>query len=207
MTWIKICGITNMEDALSAVSLGIDALGFVFAQSPRKVEPEVARKIIQALPKTLLNVGVFVNERVKEVQRVAGYCNLNALQFHGEESADYLKKFSYPVFKAIHIKDLESLKEMEEYDEVSLLLDTYSPMHAGGTGNPFPWEVALAAKEKRDFILSGGLGPLNVREAVMKVKPLGVDVSTGVELFPGKKDFLKMREFVKEVEKADETTG
>ena len=196
-----------MEDALSAVSLGIDALGFVFAQSPRKVEPEVARKIIQALPKTLLNVGVFVNERVKEVQRVAGYCNLNALQFHGEESADYLKKFSYPVFKAIHIKDLESLKEMEEYDEVSLLLDTYSPMHAGGTGNPFPWEVALAAKEKRDFILSGGLGPLNVREAVMKVKPLGVDVSTGVELFPGKKDFLKMREFVKEVEKADETTG
>ena len=196
-----------MEDALSAVSLGIDALGFVFAQSPRKVEPEVARKIIQALPKTLLNVGVFVNERVKEVQRVAGYCNLNALQFHGEESADYLKQFSYPVFKAIHIKDLESLKEMEEYDEVSLLLDTYSPMHAGGTGNPFPWEVALAAKEKRDFILSGGLGPLNVREAVMKVKPLGVDVSTGVELFPGKKDLLKMKEFVKEVEKADETTG
>jgi len=196
-----------MEDALSAVSLGIDALGFVFAQSPRKVEPEVARKIIQALPKTLLNVGVFVNERVKEVQRVAGYCNLNALQFHGEESADYLKEFSYPVFKAIHIKDLESLKEMEKFDEVSLLLDTYSPMHAGGTGNPFPWEVALAAKEKRDFILSGGLGPLNVKDAVMKVKPWGVDVSTGVELFPGKKDFLKMREFVKEVEKADETTG
>ena len=196
-----------MEDALSAVSLGIDALGFVFAQSPRKVEPEVARKIIQALPKTLLNVGVFVNERVKEVQRVAGYCNLNALQFHGEESADYLKKFSYPVFKAIHIKDLESLKEMEKFDEVSLLLDTYSPMHAGGTGNPFPWEVALVAKEKRDFILSGGLGPLNVKDAVMKVKPWGVDVSTGVELFPGKKDFLKMREFVKEVEKADETTG
>jgi phosphoribosylanthranilate isomerase len=207
MTWIKICGITNMEDALNAVSLGIDALGFVFAQSPRKVEPEVARKIIRALPKTLLTAGVFVNERVEEVQRVAEYCSLNALQFHGKESADYLKKFSYPVFKAIHIKNLESLKDIEKYDEISLLLDTYSPKHAGGTGNPFPWEVALVAKEKRDFILSGGLGPLNVREAVMKVKPWGVDVSTGVELFPGKKDSLKMREFVKEVEKADETTG
>ena len=143
MTWIKICGITNMEDALSAASLGIDALGFVFAPSPRKVEPEVAKKIIQVLPKTLLNVGVFVNEEVEEVRRVAKYCKLNALQFHGEESAEYLKKFSHPIFKAIHIKDLESLKNMEKYDKVSLLLDTYSPMQAGGTGNPFPWEIAL----------------------------------------------------------------
>jgi len=206
MTWIKICGITNMEDALSAASLGIDALGFVFAPSPRKVEPEVAKKIIQVLPKTLLNVGVFVNEEVEEVRGVAKYCKLNALQFHGEESAEYLKKFSHPIFKAIQIKDLESLKNMEKYDDVSLLLDTYSPMQAGGTGNPFPWEVALIVKEKRDFILSGGLSPLNVREAVIKVRPWGVDVSSGVELFPGKKYLLKMEEFVNEVKKADETT-
>ncbi len=207
MTWIKICGITNMEDALSAASLGIEAVGFVFAPSPRKVEPEVAKKIIQVLPRTLLNVGVFVNEEVEEVRRVAKYCKLNALQFHGEESAEYLKKFSHPIFKAIHIKDLESLKNMEKYDKVSLLLDTYSPMQAGGTGNPFPWEVALVVKEKRDFILSGGLSPLNVRLAVTKVKPWGVDVSSGVELFPGKKDLLRMSKFVKEVMKADETTG
>jgi phosphoribosylanthranilate isomerase len=207
MTWVKICGITNMEDALRAASLGIDALGFVFAPSPRKVDPEIARKIIRALPKTLLNVGIFVNEKVEEVRRVAKFCNLNALQFHGEESAEYLKRFSLPILKAIHIQNLESLRDIGKYDEVSLLLDTNSPLQAGGTGNLFPWEVALIVKEKRDFILSGGLSPLNVREAIMKVRPWGVDVSSGVELFPGKKDLLKMSKFVKEVKKADETTG
>jgi phosphoribosylanthranilate isomerase len=166
----------------------------------------VAKKTIQALPKALLKVGIFVNEKVEEVQRVASYCNLNTLQFHGEESAEYLKKFSHPIIKTIHIKDLESLKEIERYVGVPILLDTYSPVQAGGTGNPFPWEVAMILKEKRDFILSGGLNPLNVREAILKMKPWGVDVSSGVELVPRKKDLLKMREFVKEVKKADEAT-
>ena len=207
MTWIKICGITNIEDALSAASLGIDALGFVFAPSPRRVELDMAKKIIQALPETLLKVGVFVDGDWEEVQQVVKYCNLNALQFHGKESAEYLKKFSHPVFKAIHIKNQESLKDIKKYDHVSLLLDTYHPSQAGGTGNPFPWEIALIVKEKRDFILSGGLSSLNVREAIQKVKPWGVDVSSGVELFPGKKDPIKMEAFVKEVKKADETTG
>jgi phosphoribosylanthranilate isomerase len=207
MTWIKICGITNMEDALSAASLGIDALGFVFAPSPRRVEFDVAKKIIQTLPKTLLKVGVFVDGDWEEVQQVVKYCNLNALQFHGKESPEYLKKFSHPVFKAIHIKNQESLKDIEKYDHVSILLDTYHPVQAGGTGIPFPWEIALIVKEKRDFVLSGGLSSLNVGEAIQKVKPWGVDVSSGVELFPGKKDSIKMEAFVKEVKKTDETTG
>ncbi len=206
MTWIKICGITNIEDALKAASLGVDALGFIFAPSSRRVEPDVAQKIIRALPKTLLKVGVFVNEERKEVQRVAEYCSLNGLQFHGEESPEYCQKFFHIIFKAIHIKDLESLKDMEKYCDVSILLDTYSPVQAGGTGNPFPWEIALIAKGERDFILSGGLNPLNVREAINKMRPWGVDVCSGVETIPGKKDSFKMAEFVKEVKKADEKT-
>ena len=207
MTWIKICGITNLEDGLNAASLRVDALGFIFAPSPRRIEPELAKKIIQALPQALMKVGVFVNEDQEEVQRIIEYCGLNGLQFHGTESPEHCRGFSLPVFKAIRIKDLESLKDMEKYHDVSILLDTYSPGQVGGIGNPFPWEIALIAKEKRDFILSGGLSPLNVREAIKKVRPRGVDVSSGVELLPGKKDLSKMVEFVKEVKKADETTG
>ena len=204
MTWIKICGITNMNDALKATSLGVDALGFIFAPSPRRVEPDVAKKIILALPKTLLKVGVFVNEAPEEVQRVAKYCSLNALQFHGEESPEYCKRFYHPIIKAIRIKSFESLKEMEKYPDCLILLDTFSPTQAGGTGNPFPWEVALKAKEEREFILSGGLKPENIEEAIKKVRPWGVDICSGVEAIPKKKDLLKMANFVKEVRKADE---
>ena len=206
MTWIKICGITNLEDGLKAASLGVDALGFIFAPSVRRIKPDVAKKVILALPKTLFKVGVFVDEEEKEVLRVAEYCRLNGLQFHGEESPEYCQKFLHPVFKAIHIRDSESLKDMEKYHDVSILLDTSSPVQAGGTGKSFPWEVAVIAKERRDFILSGGLSPLNVGEAIKKVKPWGVDASSGVESSPGKKDLLRMEEFVKEVRKADETT-
>lgn len=206
MTWIKICGITNIEDGLKAASLGVDALGFIFAPSLRRVKPDVAQKIIQGLPNTLLKVGVFVNEDLEEVLRVAEYCGLNRLQFHGEESSEYCQKFFLPVIKAIRIKDLESLKDMAKYPHASILLDTFSPVQAGGTGNSFPWAVALKAREKRDFILSGGLNPLNVREAIEKVRPLGVDVCSGVEKNPGKKDLLKMMDFVKEVKKTDEKT-
>lgn len=204
MTWIKICGITNMEDGLKAASLRADALGFVFASSPRRVEPSVAKEIISVLPETLLKVGVFVNEAPEEVRRVAKYCGLNALQFHGKESPEYCQKFFHPVFKAIRIKDLESLKDMERYHDVSILLETYSPVQAGGTGSAFPWEIALRAKEKRGFVLSGGLTPSNVGEAIKTLKPWGVDVCSGVEVTPGKKDLLKMKDFIKETRKADE---
>ncbi len=206
MTWVKICGITNIEDGLKAASLGVDALGFIFAPSMRRVKPDTTQKIIQALPTTLLKVGVFVDEDPEEVLRVAEYCGLNALQFHGKESPDYCQTFSMLVIKAIQIKDLESLDDMERYPDITLLLDTYSPVQAGGTGNSFSWEIALKAKEKRDFILSGGLNQDNVGEAIKKMRPFGVDVCSGVETNPGKKDLLKMAEFVKEVRKADEKT-
>jgi phosphoribosylanthranilate isomerase len=207
MTWIKFCGTTNLEDALKAASLGVNALGFIFAPSPRRIEPEAAKKIILSLPRTLLKVGVFVDEEAKEVQRVAGYCGLTALQFHGKESPEYCRGFSLPVYKAIPVKDLESLTDMERYPDVSILLDAYSPAQAGGTGSSFPWEIAIAAREKRNFILSGGLNPSKVGEAIRKVRPLGVDVCSGIERTPGRKDLSKMIEFIEEVKKADETAG
>jgi len=206
MTWIKICGITNIEDGLKAASLGADSLGFIFAPSPRRVEPATVRAIVQTLSTSVFKVGVFLNHPLSEVKEIAAYCNLNGLQFHGEESPEYCQSFSQQVIKTIRIKDLESLKDMAKYPNVSILLDTWSSTQGGGTGIPFPWEIASKAKGKRDFILSGGLSPLNVGEAIKKVRPMGVDVCSGVEAVPGKKDPLKMAEFIKEVRQADEDT-
>ncbi|MBM4322962.1 MAG: phosphoribosylanthranilate isomerase [Deltaproteobacteria bacterium] len=204
MTWIKICGITNIENAFEASFLGVDALGFIFAPSQRRVEPSIAKKIIRPLPKTLLKVGVFVDEDPKEVMRIIDYCALDALQFHGQEPPEYCQKFFHPVLKAIRIKNLDSLREIENYRNVTILLDSYSPHQAGGTGNPFSWDIALRAKERGTFVLSGGLNPNNVGEAIKKVKPWGVDVCSGVEMLPGKKDSSKMAEFIRRVRETDE---
>ncbi len=207
MTWVKICGITNLEDGLKASYLGIDALGFIFAPSPRRVDPEVAKKIIKALPTLPLKIGVFVDEDPKEVLRVARYCGLNGLQFHGRESMGYCSQFDCFIIKAIRINDIENLKEIEIYPDAMILLDTFSPARAGGTGTPFPWNIALELKGKKDFILSGGLNPQNVREAIRMLRPWGVDVCSGVEAYSGKKDHIKMESFIKEVKKADEEAG
>lgn len=204
MTWIKICGITNIVDARVAVSLRVDALGFVFAPSPRKVDSYVVRDITERIPESVLKVGVFVNQEISEVERIATLCRLSALQFHGDEPPEYCGRFALPVLKAIRIKSFESLKEMGRFPRALLLLDTFSPAKAGGTGISFPWEIARKAKDKRDFILSGGLNPANVGEAIRYVKPFGVDVSSGVESKPGRKEVSKMEEFVKEVRRADE---
>lgn len=208
MTWIKICGITNLKDALKATDLGVDALGFILALSPRRMDPLSIREITRALPKSLLKVGVFVNEELKEVLRVAEDCNLDALQFHGEESPEYCRQVSLPVIKAIRVKDSESLQEVEKYHFASILLDSFSAAEqAGGTGKTFCWEMAREVRKKRNFILSGGLNPSNVFRAIQMLRPMGVDVCSGVERVPGKKDRFKMTEFVKEVRKADETAG
>jgi len=205
MTWIKICGITNLKDALDAHALGVNALGFIFAPSPRRVEPDVAPKIIRAIPKNLLKVGVFMNEELEEVLRVADYCGLDILQFHGQEPPEYCRQVSIPVIKAIVVKEAESLREIERYAFASILLDACGPGQAGGTGRTFSWELALEARKKRNFILSGGLNPQNVYRAIQMLRPMGVDVCSGVEKVPGVKDRGKMMEFVKEVRKADET--
>jgi phosphoribosylanthranilate isomerase len=149
-------------------------------------------------------VGVFVDEALARVEEIAAYCHLSGLQLHGEESPEYCQRFSVRVIKALKIKNPESIGEMTRYLGVTILLDTHSPVQMGGTGNPFPWEIALRAKEKGKFILAGGLNPLNVGEAIQQVRPWGVDVSSGVEIVPGKKDPQKLIDFVKEVKRVDE---
>jgi len=207
MTYIKICGITNLQDALSAAALGADALGFIFAPSPRRIDPSAVREIISSLPPSVEKVGVFVNEDLSEVQRVASFCGLDTLQFHGQESPEYCCRVSLRVIKVIRIGNAESIEEMEKYPTASILLDTYRTDRFGGTGEPFIWEWAREARSRREFILSGGLDPGNVYRAIHLLHPLGVDVCSGVERVPGRKDLLKMMEFVKEVRRADETDG
>ncbi len=209
MTWIKICGITNAEDALEASALGADALGFIFAPSPRRIDRRRAREIIREIAwrfPPVKRVGVFVNEDIEEVRRIADDCGLDIVQFHGEETPEYCRKISLPVIKAISVKDVKSLEEMDKYPFASILLDAWSKDRQGGTGKTFHWEMALEVRKEKNFILSGGLIPGNVKEAIYLLKPDGVDVCSGVELAFGKKDRHKLNEFIKEVKKADAST-
>jgi phosphoribosylanthranilate isomerase len=197
MTRVKICGITNLEDARAAVEFGADALGFVFAESPRRINPESAAEIIRSLPPFLTCVGLFVDEAPDLVGKVARECRLNALQFHGEESPEYCQQFTLRKIKAFRIRDENSLKVLSPYQVDAYLLDAWVEGIAGGTGERFNWDLAARAKESGGtIILAGGLRPDNVAEAIGKVQPYGVDVSTGVESKPGKKDHKKMKEFI-----------
>jgi phosphoribosylanthranilate isomerase len=207
MTWIKICGITNLKDALEAATLGVNALGFIFAPSPRRIDPSAAREIIASLPAAIEKVGVFVDEDSTEVRRIADLCGLDTLQFHGKEPPEYCRQFSRRVIKTIGVRNSESLKDMDRYPSVTILLDTCSDKRAVGTGETFEWEWAREAHSKRDFILSGGLNPGNVYRAIRLLQPKGVDVSSGVEKIPGEKDSFKMIGFVQEVRKAVETAA
>jgi phosphoribosylanthranilate isomerase len=205
MTWVKICGITEVEDGLEAAALRVDALGFVFAPSGRRLDCAAARGIIARLPQGVMKVGVFVDEEIDQVRRVAAACGLDAVQLHGRESPEYCRRVGVPVIKALRLRGLESLAEMEQYLFADLLLDSWSEGALGGSGEDFSQQLALQAREKRNFILAGGLNPGNVAEAIRLVRPRGVDVSSGVEQSPGRKDWGKMRDFVREVRKADET--
>ena len=201
---IKICGITNAEDALAAAQFGADALGFIFAPSPRRIVPEKARQIIKVLPPLVQRVGVFVDEDLGEVSSVAGMCGLDILQFHGSESADYCDSFDHRVIKAVRLRNRQDIKSLAKYDGVvqALLLDTYVPDKVGGTGMTFNWEWALEAGKYGRIILAGGLSPENVAAAISKVKPYGVDASSSLEQSPGVKDHEKIMQFIAEVRQA-----
>ncbi|MDI6751652.1 MAG: phosphoribosylanthranilate isomerase [bacterium] len=193
---VKICGITCKEDAEAAVNFGADAIGFVFADSPRRITSDKAREIISVLPPFIATVGIFVNEDEKEVRRIASFCGISILQFHGDETPSYCSKFPR-VIKAFRIKGREDIKRIREYKAETWLLDTYQEEKPGGTGVTFDWSVACdLAKEKR-IILSGGLTPENVASAIKIVSPYAVDVSSGVEEYPGKKDHKKLEEFIR----------
>ena len=195
---VKICGITNLPDAIAAAEAGADALGFVFYdQSPRHISVEAAAGLIRQLPPFVLKVGVFVNAPEDLVVRAARECGLNLLQFHGEESTDYCLQFGLMSMKAFRIRDAGSLQAVLDYDTDAWLFDAYTPGKPGGTGETFNWDLALHARDwGRPIFLAGGLTPENVGEAVRRARPYAVDVSSGVEAAPGKKDHAKVRAFI-----------
>lgn len=200
MVKVKICGITNLEDALAAAEAGADALGFVFyPESPRFIDPGKARSIISELPVFITTVGVFVDEGEEMIRRIIRESGVQVLQFHGAESPVLCSRFREKVIKAIRIKDAESISSIKMYPLDTFLLDTHHKDIKGGTGRSFDWKIAEMAKEHGRVILSGGLTPSSVGEAITLVKPYGVDVSTGVEIEPGKKDHGKIRDFIKAV--------
>ena len=201
MTKIKICGITNLEDAQLAVDLGADALGFIFySKSPRSIKVRDAANICNQLPPFVARVGVFVDELEYEIERALDECLLTALQFHGDESPGFCRKFAAESIKAIRMRDENSLRTAAEYDVDALLLDTYTESERGGTGRTFDWSLAVRAKEiGPPLILSGGLTPANVQEAIRNVRPYAVDVSSGVEREPGRKEPQKLRRFMEQV--------
>jgi len=210
MTKIKICGITNKIDAINAAKLNVDMLGFVFCpKSKRYVQPKVARDIVNELPPFIGKVGVFVDEEAEKVAQIAEEASLDMLQFHGEETPEYCNSFKdrYKVIKAFRLKEKKDLKRINNYDVVDLyLLDTYKADSPGGTGQMFDWKMLEGFEFLKPVILSGGLAPANVNDAISEIAPYGVDVSTGVESSPGKKDIDLMKRFVESVRKADYVT-
>ncbi len=203
MTRVKICGITNTVDALEAVKCGADALGFVFASSPRKISPFHAAEIVKNIAPFVFIVGVFVNEKREIIERLIDSCGLQAVQLHGDETPQFCRKLrkKAKVIKAFCIKDKSGFKVIEKYDADGYLLDSFS----GGSGRVFNWDIALKAKrilKERPLILSGGLNAGNIKEAIKKIRPYAVDVSTGVEKYPGRKDPYLLCRFIKMVREA-----
>ena len=195
---VKICGITNVADGVAAAEAGADMLGFMFYEkSPRHVSLEAAAKIAQAISPFVIKVGVFVNPAEELVTRAIADCGVTLLQFHGDETPEFCTQFGMMSMKAFRIRDASSLDELPKFQTEAYLLDAFSPEARGGTGATFNWDLAIEAKKfGRPIFLAGGLTPENVGEAVCKIQPFGVDVSSGVESAPGKKDVAKVRAFI-----------
>ena len=200
---VKICGITNIEDAVAAAEYGADAIGFVFQpKSPRAITPETAKNIVSALPPFITTIGVFVNESKLEIERIIRYVGLNIVQLHGNEPPDACQ-LNRKVIKAIRVKDLTDLEPLKRYDVSAFLLDTYSPHTMGGTGQIFNWDIAVEAKKFGRIILAGGLNHENIEEAIKWVRPYGIDVATGVESNKkGEKDHKKLKLFIEKARQA-----
>jgi phosphoribosylanthranilate isomerase len=205
-TLVKICGLTSPADALAAAAAGADALGFMFYEkSPRHLTIKTAAEIAGQLPPFVVKVGVFVNAPEETVLRAIGECGLNLLQFHGDETPEYCGLFPVMTVKAFRIRDAESLKQLSQYQTDAWLLDTWMPDKPGGTGATFNWDLAVAAQKLgKPIFLAGGLTPENVADAVRRVRPYAVDVSSGVEASPGKKDHAKVAAFIQAVKSVSE---
>jgi phosphoribosylanthranilate isomerase len=201
MPKIKVCGMTRQADALYAASLGVDAVGFVLARSPRRADPQIVREVVRSLPPFVNAVGVVVDMDFGLLRETAAFCRLHWVQLHGHESPAYCRALDLNTIKAIRVKDKESLLAMAAYKGCvdGFLLDTYVKGKPGGTGTSFDWSLVEEAKQYGPVILSGGLNAESIREAIHAARPYGVDVSSGVESAPGVKDREKLRRFVAEV--------
>lgn len=202
---VKICGITSLADALAAVDAGADALGLnFFSGSPRHISVRAAAAWVPKLPPLVSTVGVFVNAEPRLVQEALGSLRLDFLQFHGDEQPDDLALFPWDKqIRAVRIKDKRSLAELKRWPRpAAWLLDAYAPKSYGGTGKAFRWDLAREAGKRKPVILAGGLTPSNVAQAVREARPYAVDVASGVECAPGKKDADKMRAFVRAAKNA-----
>lgn len=178
MLKVKICGITTLEAALAAVEAGAWAVGFVFAESRRRISPEHAKQIMQNVPSKVCKVGVFANASREFVAAVADFCQLDLLQFHGDESPEYCAGWQQPVIKAFRVRDAAFLDVLPRYRVFAYLLDTYHPGKLGGTGKTFNWELARDAGKFGPVILAGGINAENVLDAFQMVRPYAVDVSS-----------------------------
>ncbi|MGC9022980.1 MAG: phosphoribosylanthranilate isomerase, partial [Dissulfurimicrobium sp.] len=201
---IKVCGLTDLDEARDIARLGVNAIGLVFARGPRQVGLDKAREIISGLPPFVQSVGVFVDEDLDHIRHAIDYCGLDLVQLHGKERPEMCLALAPRVIKAWRISSREDIYDLLPYKEAvrAFLLDAWSPHAHGGTGRTFDWSIALEAKEMlvRPIILAGGLKPENCAGAIGFVRPWGVDVSSGVELSPGRKDIRRVKWFVEEVE-------
>jgi phosphoribosylanthranilate isomerase len=203
-TKVKICGLTSVADAVAAAEAGADMIGLMFYEkSLRHISLALAAEIARAVSPFVLKVGVFVNPEEALVSRAIAECGLSVLQFHGDEPSEFCTQFGLMSLKAIRMQNAESLNALEHFQTDAFLLDAYSRSGLGGTGETFNWDLALAAQKfGKPIFLAGGLTPENVADAVKHVRPFAVDVSSGVESAPGKKDAAKVRAFIQAVRAA-----
>ncbi|PEX40436.1 phosphoribosylanthranilate isomerase [Bacillus cereus] len=194
---VKICGITDMKTAKCACEYGTDALGFVFAESKRKITPELAKEIIQGLPANVLKVGVFVNESVEVIQKIADECGLTHVQLHGDEDNYQIRRLNIPSIKSLGVTSESDMKNAQGYETDYILFDSPKEKFHGGNGKTFSWELLghMPKELRKKTILAGGLNALNIEEAIRTVQPYMVDVSSGVET-EGKKDVEKIKQFI-----------
>ena len=206
-TRIKVCGMTDLAEAEAIAALGVDALGFIFVRSsPRLIEVEKARAIINSLPPFLNAVGVFMDEEIERVNHIARFCGLTMIQLHGNESPDYCRAMTRPVLKAFRVQE-EALPDFAPYRGAvkGFLLDTYRKGQAGGTGETFNWDLVSRLALPGPLILAGGLTPNNVGAAIRQTRPFAVDVNSGVETSPGRKDLAQVRRLFAEIRQSDST--
>lgn len=203
-TKIKICGITNLEDALISINAGVDALGFIISPSPRQIEINVAHKIISKLPPIVTTIGVFINEPVSFVKEAIEYCSFSCIQLQGDENLENFSSIKIPVIKSYKIKNKLQANDLKLNDKADIyLFDKYDDKLQGGTGEKFDWNILKGKHFLKPYILAGGLSPQNVANAIYLLQPYAVDVSSGVEKSKGIKDASLINSFVKEVQIAD----